>query len=126
MKIINTRLHGILDYLFAIILVLPWVRGFAEDSGDTWMLAAVGGFILFASILTDYELGLIKILPMRFHLFLDVLVALFLMASPWLFGVYNYILWWPFVLGAAGLLIALLTHPVAYRRSRSEVDIARH
>src|SRR5688572_2688062 len=89
MKVINTRLHGILDYASAFVLLLPWFSGYYTGGPDTRILAAVGGITILISLCTDYEFGLVKLLPMKAHLVLDVLVALFLIAMPWLFPVYH-------------------------------------
>ena len=83
---IGSRLHGALDYLTGSMLVgasqLPVLRGrFAGRA-----LAAAGAGHLAYSALTDYELGLVKLLPYKAHLALDAAGALGLAAAPWLAG----------------------------------------
>src|SRR4051812_38432985 len=104
MKVINTRLHGMLDYLSAMVVLFPWFANYYTGGPDTRILAALGGITILVSLLTDYEFGLIKMLPMKAHLVFDVLSALFLLAMPWLFPLYHYAFYWPVVLGAAELL----------------------
>src|SRR5947207_8497102 len=41
---------------------------------------------LLEALTTDYELGAIKLIPMKMHLMADYVVAAFLVLSPWLFG----------------------------------------
>ncbi len=108
-KPISTRLHGLLDYVAAIALVIPWIVSFYEDANDTWILALTGVAILMMSLLTNYELSFIRIIPMKLHLFMDVLVAVFLIALPFLFPMYHYYLYWPVLLGILGLVVVLLS-----------------
>ena len=123
MKVINTRLHGILDYLSAFILLMPWFSNFYTGGDDTRILAALGGITILVSLVTDYEWGLVKFLPMGGHLVCDVLSALFLIAMPWLFPVYHYNFYWPVILGAGELLVVLLSSSKPYKVTRRDINI---
>lgn len=62
------------------------------------------------SLLTNYELGLVKMLPIPLHLALDAASGVLLASSPWLFGFASkgsrY--WLPHALvGATGVLAAV-------------------
>lgn len=85
MSILSRRAHGALDYIVGILLIAaPKLFGF--DGGiEAQIPFYLGIATIVYSLLTDYELGLIKVLPFRAHLTLDVLSGLFLAASPWLF-----------------------------------------
>ena len=95
MKIINTKLHGIFDYSSGLILLLPWITNFNQSSTDTQVLAALGALTVFMSLITDYEFGLIKLLPMKVHLLLDVCQAALLIATPWMFTIQHFAFSWP-------------------------------
>lgn len=123
-KIINTRLHGILDYITAFVLVLPWVVDYYSSNEDTWKIAAAGALIFLYSVITNYEFGLIKLIPMKVHLVLDILIGLFLVASPWLFE-FNLYTNWTMVVGFASLLIVLLSSTSPYRVTRRDLDITK-
>ena len=85
MRFIPTRVHGLLDYLVGLLLIAaPWVFNFARGGAETWVPVALGAGALLYSLFTDYELGLVKRLPMGTHLTLDLLSGLLLAASPWL------------------------------------------
>jgi hypothetical protein len=87
MRFIPTRIHGVLDYLVGLLLIAaPWLLGFADGGAETWVPVALGVGALAYSVFTDYELGLVRRLPMPTHLLLDLGSGLLLAASPWLFG----------------------------------------
>jgi hypothetical protein len=84
MKIISTSTHGVLDYLTAgALLTLPYVLGW-DRSVKRMMTGAALGTIGY-SALTNYEHGLLKLLPMRAHLALDTLSAALFCSGPLLF-----------------------------------------
>ncbi len=84
MQLISTRVHGILDYLTAATLpALPRMLGWSKGVNRLLSGAAFG--TLLYSILTRYELGLFKLLPMRIHLMLDAMSGILLCASPLFF-----------------------------------------
>jgi hypothetical protein len=87
MKIINTRLHGVLDYTVAVLLIaMPWILGFAESGCETWIPVIAGATTIVYSLLTRYEYSISPLIPMRTHLWLDALSGVALIATPYLFG----------------------------------------
>ncbi|HEX8199890.1 MAG TPA: hypothetical protein VF590_05345 [Isosphaeraceae bacterium] len=81
MKLLSTKTHGVLDYLTAgAMLTLPRAMGWGEAA--TRLLTGAGLGALGYSLLTRYELGLVKVLPMRAHLSLDALSGAMLCAAP--------------------------------------------
>jgi hypothetical protein len=76
------------------------------------VLQIAGGIATAQSLMTDYELGLVKVIPMRAHLTLDAASGAMVAASPWLFGFANdgtrY--WLPHaIVGATEILAATMT-----------------
>ncbi len=80
MKIINARIHGIIDYLVVIFLLLaPSIFMLSEPiSTFTYVLA---GIHLTLTILTNFKMGIIKVIPLKVHGAIELIVAIVLTAS---------------------------------------------
>lgn len=106
---INTKMHGYIDYLMGLVLIaIPFLFAIPEGVPAT-LLIVLGTATILYSLMTNYELGLFKILPMKVHLFIDLVSCLLLITAPWLFG-FNDLIIWPFVvLGALEVVATLMT-----------------
>jgi hypothetical protein len=121
MRFLTTRVHGVLDYLVGVLLIaLPWLMGFGGTGAAAAVPMALGAATLAYSLLTDYELGALRRIPMPAHLWLDALSGLLLAASPWMLG-FDLQVWKPHVaLGALEVVVAFLTNTIpAYERRRA-------
>jgi hypothetical protein len=68
----STATHGVIDYAAsASIALLPRFAGFSKRV--TAILNASAGTSAAYSLCTDYELGVVRVLPMKAHLMLDAL-----------------------------------------------------
>lgn len=108
----TTKTHGYLDYLMGLLLImLPFLSDTIDGTAATILWVMGAGTIVY-SLLTDYELGLYKMISMNMHLMIDILGGLFLMSAPWVFGFADRV-YLPFViLGAFEVVAALLTNKV--------------
>ena len=69
-KPISPRVHGMLDYMTAgFMFALPRALGWSKTS--TRLMDACAGAATVYSLMTRYELGLVKVLPMKAHLAMD-------------------------------------------------------
>lgn len=83
-QFLPTRVHGILDYVWSVLLAAaPWLLGYARGGTETWVPAAFAAGATFYSLATNYELGVFRVLSMRVHLALDVVGGALLAVSPW-------------------------------------------
>ena len=111
-RFIPTSVHGMLDYLTgSVLLAAPELFGLKDVPSSALAPRLAGGGAAAYSLLTDYELGAVKVLPMPAHLVLDAASGALLVASPWLFGFSRsgsrY--WIPHVVVGAFEILAALT-----------------
>ena len=60
MRFIPTRIHGVLDYLTAALLVAALrLLGFARGGAETWVPMVLGACAALDSLGTAYELGVV-------------------------------------------------------------------
>lgn len=118
MKIISTKVHGMLDYMMGVLLIAsPWIFGFAGNSLAMWVPVILGVSVIIYSLMTDYELGMSDNISMRTHLTIDIISGLLLAASPWIFGFAGEVYLPHLVLGLAEVGAASLTTTKAGERT---------
>jgi hypothetical protein len=89
MRFLPAQFHGI-DYLIGLfVLASPWLFGFVDTTGP-WLHVLIGLIIVAAAAMTDFELGVVRVIPMSMHLMLDAVIGIVAIVSPWLFGVQAY------------------------------------
>jgi len=116
MKFLPTKIHGVLDYLVGIALIAaPTIFGFREVGGPAVVIPTVIGIVLIAySVFTNYEWGIVKKVPMGYHLLVDYLASGFLAISPFVFGFANQGLnvWLPHtVVGLTVIAVVMVSKP---------------
>ena len=97
MKIISSKVHGILDYA-TVIFLLASPTLFKMEGNLSTITYGLGVVHFCLTILTNFEFGLIKIIPFRIHGLIEVIVALGLASLAFwfydnanVFGFYFYI-----------------------------------
>jgi hypothetical protein len=122
MRFIPTRFHGILDYIYGILLIAsPWLFGFAAGGAETWVAVIIGAIVLIQAALTDFEMGLVKKIPMQTHLMLDFGIGVILAISPWIFGFADYVFTPYLIFGVFSMLASLTTHRTPSRAYKTNV-----
>lgn len=117
MRFIPTKIHGLLDYLLGITLVIsPYLLWSTEMGWDLWIPMLAGVALILISVCTDYEWGAAKTFSMRGHLTMDLLLGILLAISPWLFG-FADVVFVPFLIFGAFEIIASLVTKLEPERS---------
>ncbi|MBM6596360.1 SPW repeat domain-containing protein [Microvirga pudoricolor] len=121
MRFLPTRLHGTIDYLWGLALLsTPWIFGYADVTAANWIAVTFGAGAILYSAVTDYELGLLRVLPVPLHLLIDGIGGLMLAISLWLFGFADRVFWPHLGFGLFSVAASLVTRtdpmqPSGYR-----------
>lgn len=84
-KLLPAKVHGVADYGSGFALVaVALIFGFSETAVGTGFV--LGAVLIVISLLTDYPLGLIKVIPFVVHSAGDYLGAAALIAAPFVLG----------------------------------------
>lgn len=85
--LIPRPVHAIIDYTWgAAHTFAPELMGFEKDEAANMFCKARGLGATASSLLTSYELGLIKVIPFNMHLLLDLVSAIASLAAPKVLG----------------------------------------
>ena len=113
LRFIPTRVHGMLDYgVGALLIVAPYILGFADGTAAQWVPQLLGLVAIGGAMMTDYELGVLRVIPMPVHLMIDIGSGVLLALSPWLFGFSDRVLWPHLLLGIMEIGAGLMTRTV--------------
>ena len=87
-KPITRQMHGLLtDYPYVLIVgTAPFCLHFRDRHTPATLCFVLAGLILLAGLFTRAEWGLVRIVPYKLHLAADVVVGLFALLTPFLFG----------------------------------------
>jgi hypothetical protein len=126
---IDATLHGATDYTVGSLLmtVLPRLAGLS-DTLAARQIRAAGAIHAGYSTLTNYPLGVVKLIPYKVHLALDAVGAAALAATPFVTGQFRRGRreWVPHVALAAFELASLaLTDPTGMGDFRGDVEAIR-
>ena len=113
MRFIPTRVHGMLDYgVGALLIVVPYLLGFADGTAAQWVPQLLGLVAIGGALMTDYELGVMRVIPMPVHLGIDIASGALLALSPWLFGFADRVFWPHLIVGIMEIAAGLTTRTV--------------
>jgi SPW repeat len=120
MKLISSRLHGILDYLTVIAFALaPTVLGLTGTAA--WLAYTLAVAHLLVTLATDFDLGVAHLLPAAWHGRIELAVGLLLLVAPWLLGFSDDATARTFFI-AAGVVILIVWALTAYRGRTAAED----
>ena len=126
---IDSTLHGVTDYSVGAFLMtaFPKLAGI-EGTRSAAQIRMAGAVHAGYSTITDYPLGVVKLLPYKAHLSLDALGALALAATPFVTGQYKRgrSQWVPHVALCLFELGSLaMTDPTGYGDYHGDIDAVR-
>lgn len=111
LRIITPRVHGVIDYMSAIVLILaPSVLELNEVSPYAYWLSVIAGVILILySLMTDYEFSIGILISLKSHLVIDFSAGVLFILWPFIFDFTGLALAYYLVMGFGVLLVVGLT-----------------
>ncbi|MGI9510251.1 MAG: SPW repeat domain-containing protein [Geminicoccaceae bacterium] len=112
-RLVTKSIHAYLDYPVAIgLMAMPFLLGLGQSHPMALWLSLVTGAAAFVmTLFTDHHLGVVRVLPYRLHLTVDLAVGVLFLVAPFLFGFggLDTIYYW--ANGAAVLIVVNLHKP---------------
>ncbi|MFS4457297.1 hypothetical protein [Maribacter sp. 2304DJ31-5] len=107
MKFVTKRIHAFLDYPVAIALIaLPFILGLGSSNPLALQVSVATGVAAFIlTLLTDHHLGVLRVIPYKFHLIVDFLVAIVFIIVPFIFSFKGLDAYYYWVNGIAVLFV---------------------
>lgn len=118
--------HGLIDYaMVALLAAGPSIAGFSGRPATTWAYLAAALLFLLA-VFTRYPLGIMKRIGLGVHGFVELVLAVCLIAAPWYGNFMNGVLsrnfYW--TMGVLMLLLWFLTDFRGIRNRRPAAPVA--
>ncbi|NAS29786.1 hypothetical protein GTQ40_02275 [Flavobacteriaceae bacterium R38] len=113
MKFVTKKIHAFLDYPVAIaLMVLPFLLGLGSSNPLALQLSVATGVAAFIlTLLTDHQLGVIRVIPYKFHLIVDFLVAIVFILAPFILSFEGLDAYYYWINGGAVLLVVSMHKP---------------
>lgn len=113
MRFVTKSIHAWLDYPVALALIaVPLLLGLGSSHPLALAISPVVGVAaLVLTIFTDHQFGLIRVLPYRFHLAVDLAVGLVFLALPFALGFAGLDAAFYWLNGAAVVTVIALSKP---------------
>jgi hypothetical protein len=107
---LSRKAHGVIDYVFAVVVALsPWIFGFAHEPAAPQIALACGIITAVYSLMTNYEMGIIPLIPFAGHRFFDFAVSIALAGSSWHFQLRGTAAVVLTILGVIGIIVAVIS-----------------
>jgi hypothetical protein len=109
MDVLTPRIHGIIDYVTVVFFVLAPTL-FSLPSGIATVCYILAVVHLTMTIITDFPLGMVEVMPFGMHGIVELIVSIALVVLPWILADLFFGAQWFFtVVGVAIFLVWLLT-----------------
>ncbi|MES2689760.1 MAG: hypothetical protein V4658_05115 [Bacteroidota bacterium] len=113
MKILSTKLHGLIDYVLAgAMICTPFIMSHDFTLATTIILMVGGCAMLLNSLGTNYEFGIFRNISMKDHLRIDACIAMMICLLPIFFRFDYYKI--PLLYGTLLFMLSIVTHKTAY------------
>jgi SPW repeat-containing protein len=84
---IPLRMHQAIEPIAGILLIAaPWIFGFDDVGSSTAVSIIAGVAVLLTGMSTRWRMSLVKLIPLRTHFRMDLLVGAVLIVAPFVLG----------------------------------------
>jgi SPW repeat len=84
---IPLTVHAAIEPFIAVLLIAaPWIFGFNDVGSATAVSIIVGALMLISGMSTRWRLSLVKLIPLRTHFRMDLVLGVVLIVAPFVFG----------------------------------------
>lgn len=113
MRFVTKTIHAWLDYPVAFALItLPFLLGLGTEQPLALAISPIVGAAAFLlTVFTDHDFGVIRVLPYRLHLAVDLAVGVLFLALPFALGFTGLDAGYYWLNGAAVVAVIGLSKP---------------
>ena len=113
MRFVTKNMHAWLDYPVALaLIILPFLLGLGASHPLALTISPIVGIAaLFLTVFTDHHLGVIRLLPYRVHLCVDLGVGVLFLILPMVLGFSGIDAAYYWLNGAAVVAVIALSKP---------------
>ena len=117
-RFVTKTMHAFLDYPVALSLVaLPFALGLGGSHPlALWLAVSAGVAALILTVFTDHKLGLVRIIPYKIHVAVDLLVGLAFLLAPFAFGFSGIDAWYYWINAIAVITVVSLSEPGTFAK----------
>jgi uncharacterized membrane protein YeaQ/YmgE (transglycosylase-associated protein family) len=118
-------LYGVVNYVVALLLLsMPFIKSNSDQSITAHIVTSfTGAVILVVTVLTNFEMGLLRRISLRENLTFGLCIGVFMLASPFIFGFYPYGFLFHLISGITiSLLSAFLHRSIFVHRHRNALN----
>jgi hypothetical protein len=84
---VSLRAHQLIEPAAALLLIVaPWLFGFSDNDTATTLSIIVGVIVLLTGMSTRWRTSLVKLIPLRTHFIMDLVVGIALIVLPFIAG----------------------------------------
>ncbi len=112
-RFVTKTMHAYLDYPVALsLMILPFALQLGGSNPLALWLAVIAGAAAFVlTVFTDHKLGLIRIIPYKAHVAVDLLVGVTFLLAPFVLGFSGLDAWYYWINAIAVITVVSLSEP---------------
>lgn len=118
-RFVTKTMHAFLDYPVALsLIILPFALGLGGSHPlALWLAVGAGVAALILTVFTDHKFGLVRIIPYKIHVAIDLLVGLAFLLAPLALGFSGIDAWYYWINAIAVITVVSLSEPGTFAKA---------